>query len=134
MGSIADLGQTSLSRDRFHPLVVEAVDAILAAGDVVTPLDVLLRLEVVTPDLVAAWRAGGVPYLERGMTAGLSRVGRILRLLREHALTLGLSPVPGKYKRRGKKARLRFTKSNDTESEEAYACHFVRTPPAGKTP
>ncbi|APR87966.1 hypothetical protein A7982_13315 [Minicystis rosea] len=66
------------------------------------------------------------------MTAGLARVSRILRLLREHALELGLTPTPGKYSRKGKGARgrLRFSKSGEAESEKAYACHFVRPRPA----
>jgi hypothetical protein len=98
----------------------------------VTPLDVLLRLDVISPDLLDRWHKGGVPYLERGMTAGLARVGRLLRILREHALALGLTPVAGKYRRRGK-APLRFSKAGDSASEEAYSCHFLRRRPEEKS-
>ena len=114
--------------DRLVTVVSEVVDELLGRSDVITPLDVLLALEIVDTDHVEAWRHGRVPYLERGITKGLSRVTRLLRLLREAALARGLAPVPGKYVRRGKgpKRRLRFSKRGDLESERAYATHFVR--------
>lgn len=130
MDSLGKLGEKSPQRDKSYPLIVEAVAVILGAGDVVRPVDVLVHLEVITPDQIDQWRKGGLPYLERGMTAGLSRVAKILRVLREHALEIGLSPVPGKYTRKGK-WRLRFSKSGETASEEAYSYHFVRNRPAG---
>jgi hypothetical protein len=122
---------TSLEKPRpdpLLPLVAEVVSEILATGDVVAPLDVLVRLELVESDQVEIWRSGGVPYLERGITAGLSRVARFLRLIAEHSLALGLKPVAGKYVRRGKgpKRPLRFSKRGDPQSEKAYATHFVR--------
>ena len=122
---------TLLEKSRFDPmmpLVAEVVSEILKTGNVVAPLEVLVRLEVIDPDQVETWRRGGLPYLERGITTGLSRVGRLLRLTAEHARSLGLSPTPGKYQRRGKgpKQPLRFSKRGDPESEQAYSTHFVR--------
>jgi hypothetical protein len=110
------------------PLIEEVVAEILASGDVVTPIELLVRLEILTPEQVEEWKTGELPYLERAITVGLSRVARLLRLLREHALALELSPTPGKYLRRGKgpKRRLRFSKRGDAESEAAYSVHFVR--------
>lgn len=115
-------------QDPLLPLVAEVVSEILEAGDVVTPLDVLVRLEIVDAEQVETWRRGGLPYLERGITSGLSRVARFLRLLAEHARALELEPIPGKYLRRGKgpNRRLRFSKRGDLESEQAYATHYVR--------
>ena len=110
------------------PLVAEVTAEILKAGDVVAPLDVLIRLEIIDPAQVEIWRRGGLPYLERGIKSGLSRVARLLRLVAEHARSLGLEPVPGKYLRRGTgpNRRLRFSKRGDQASEAAYATHFVR--------
>jgi len=114
--------------DPMMPLVAEVVGEILESGDLVAPLDVLVRLEVIEPDQVENWRLGGLPYLERAITAGFSRVARLLRLIHEHSLAIGLKPVAGKYLRRGKgpKRRLRFSKRGDAESEQAYGTHFVR--------
>jgi hypothetical protein len=114
--------------DPMMPLVAEVVAEILQAGDVVAPLDVLVRLEIIDPAEVEIWRRGGHPYLERGIKSGLARVARLLRLVNEHARSLGLTPTPGKYLRRGTGAnrRLRFSKRGDADSEAAYSTHFVR--------
>lgn len=122
---------TSLRKNQQDPLlalVAEVVAEILKTGNVVAPLDVLVRLEIIEPAQVDSWRRGGLPYLERGLVSGLSRVGRLLRLIAEHCRALGLSAAPGKYLRRGNgaKRRLRFSKRGDPESEQAYATHFVR--------
>lgn len=114
--------------DPLMPLVAEVMAELLETRAEVCPLDMLIALELIEPDQVEAWRGGQLPYLERGITSGLSRVARFIRLTHQHALSLGLTPVPRKYLRRGKgpNRRLRFSKRGDDESERLYACHFVR--------
>ena len=114
--------------DPLIPLVVEVLDELLAASEVVTCVDVLVRLEILTAEQVSAWRRGQLPYLERGITAGLNKVGRILRVLDSEARAKGLTPSAGRYFRSGKgpKRRLRFSKSGDSESEASYARHYQR--------
>ncbi len=109
----------------------QIVTQLLERGDVVVPLDVLVALEIIDEALVTEWRHGQLPYLERGITKGLSRTTRVLRLTREDALGRGLIPKAGKYVRSGKgpKRPLRFSKRGDAESEAAYATHFVRAKP-----
>ncbi len=122
--------------DVLMPTVVEVMGELLKRHNQIIPLQVLLTLEIVAPDAVEAWRSGGLPYLERGLIAGLARVARVLRLVHEHAHALGLTPVPGKYLRRGKgpNRRLRFSKRGDPESERLYASHFVRPRALGDAP
>ena len=114
--------------DPLLPVVEEVVAEILSEGPIVASLEVLVRLEIIEPDQVEAWRSGGLPYLERGIVSGLSKVSRLLRLTREHCVSLGLTPTSGKYQRRGKgkKHPLRFSKRGDDESERLYSQHFVR--------
>ena len=114
--------------DALMPIVAEIVGELLRRQNEIIPLNVLLTLELVAPNAVEAWRSGGLPYLERGMTAGLARVARVLRLVHEHAHSLGFTPVTRKYLRRGKgtKRCLRFSKRGDSESERLYTNHFVR--------
>lgn len=73
------------------------------------------------------WRFGRVPYLERVVRGNLSRLSRLLRILRFHAHDLNLAPSITAYVRWGKgpKQRLRFTKTGDPKLEEAYTRHFV---------
>jgi hypothetical protein len=118
--------ENPLKRDRFYAPIKDATEAVLRSTDVLRPIDVLIQLEVITPELVEEWRKGEVPYLERGITAGLSRVARMLTILHAHALELGLVPIAGKYTRRGSKARLRFSKSGERASEEAYSRHYQK--------
>ena len=101
--------------------------AILAKGKVITPVDVLISMGLLKPDDLEEWRRGRIPYLERVIDCNLTRLSRILRILRFHAHDLKLKPSATVYLRWGKgpKQRLRFTKTGDSKLEEAYARHFV---------
>jgi hypothetical protein len=104
-----------------------AVDAILARGKVVAPVDVLIGMHLLTPERLEDWRRGRVPYLEKVIRCNLTRLSRLLRILRFHAHDLKLVPTVAVYMRwtKGPKQRLRFTKTGDPKLEEAYARHFV---------
>lgn len=113
--------------DPLYPRIVRAVDTLLQSGNVVTPVDVLLGMELLTREQLEDWRRGRMPYLERIINCNLTRLGRLLRILRFHAHDLNLKPSWTAYMRWGKgpKQRLRFSKSGDPRVEEAYATHFV---------
>ena len=100
------------------------VGTILAKGKVVTPIDVLIGMQLLKQDDMEQWRCGRVPYLERVITCNLSR---LLRILRFHVHDLNLVPSMTVYVRhgRGPKQLLRFTKTGDAKLEKAYATHFV---------
>ena len=68
-----------------------------------------------------------MPYLEKVIHGNLTRLSRLLRILRFHVHDLKLMPSPAVYSRHGKgrKQRLRFTKTGERRLEEAYATHFV---------
>ena len=129
LGLVASSPSESTPTDPLAPMVREVIDEILRSGDLVVPIDVLVRLEILTSEQILAWRRGQLPYLERGITAGLTKVARLLRALEETALAMGLVPAIGKYMRSGKgpKKRLRFSKRGDATSEAAYARQFVRS-------
>lgn len=130
LGLVTPESAPSAPVDPLTPVVVEVIDEVLKSGDVVAPIDVLVRLEILTAEQCAAWRRGQLAYLERGITAGLSKVARILRILETEALARGLSPIAGKYQRSGKgpNRRLRFSKRGDAATEASYARHYVRRP------
>lgn len=114
-------------KDPLYPGIVQAVDAILAHGKVVAPVDVLVRMDLLKPAHLENWRRGRVPYLERVINCNLTRLSRLLRILRFHVHDLRLKPSYTAYMRWGKgpKQRLRFTKSGDPKLEKAYATHFT---------
>jgi len=61
----------SVRDDPLYPRVERAVAAILATGQVVAPVDVLVRMELLEPARLEDWRRGRVPYLERVIRFGL---------------------------------------------------------------
>jgi hypothetical protein len=113
--------------DPLYPRIVRAVERMLARGKVVAPVDVLISMNMLAPERLEDWRRGRVPYLEKVIDCNLTRLSRLLRILRFHAHDLKLVPSVTVYKRWGKgpKQRLRFTKTADPKLEEAYARHFV---------
>lgn len=113
--------------DPLFPRAAKVVAEILANGKVVAPIDVLVRMQLLTPEHVDDWRHGRVPYLERVIQCNLTRLGRLLRILRMHAHDLNLVPSSTAYVRHGKgpKQLLRFSKTGDPTVEAAYARHFV---------
>jgi hypothetical protein len=103
------------------------VATLLETKKVVTPIDVLVGMHLLTQDKVEDWRRGRVTYLEREINCNLIRLLRVLRILRFHAHDLNLVPSTTDYRRHGKgpKHRLRFTKTGHASLEVAYATHFV---------
>jgi hypothetical protein len=113
--------------DKRYPRVTRAVEKLLARGKVVAPADVLVAMGLLNPEDLEAWHRGRTPYLEKVVNCNLTRLSRLLRILRFHAHDLNLVPSTAAYMRRGKgpAQRLRFTKTGDPKLEEAYARHFV---------
>ncbi len=117
----------TLRGDPLYPRIARAFEQILARGKVVAPVDVLISMNLLAPERLEDWRRGRVPYLEKVINCNLTRLSRLLRILRVHAHDLNLVPSITVYTRwsKGPKQRLRFTKNADPKLEEAYARHFV---------
>lgn len=116
-------------KDRWYPRVVRVVSEILAEKDVVTPIEVFLRLDLLKPSMIEEWRFNRIPSLEKVIQCNLSNASRILRVLRLHSLDRGLKPSLTNYRKWGKgcKFSLRFSKSGDPNLEAAYSTHYLRS-------
>jgi hypothetical protein len=114
--------------DPMFPRIERVVAEQLAKGNVVVPVGVLIGMGLLRPERLADWRRGRVAYLEHVINCNLSRLSRLLRILRFHAHDLNLKPSLTVYKRRGKgpKQQLRFSKTGDPNVEVAYATHFIK--------
>src|SRR5258706_3876460 len=106
-------GVEDFRADPLLPKIERAVASILAKGNVVAPVDVLVAMHLLAPDGLEDWLRGRVPYLEQVIRCNLTRLSRLLRILRFHAHDLNLVPTQAEYHRRGKgpKQTLRFTKT-----------------------
>ena len=120
-------GVESYKSEPLYPKIVRAATVLLQRGKVVAPVDVLVEMGLLTRKQLEDWRMGRLPYLERVIAGNLTRLSRLLRILRLHAHDLKLVPSVTAYMRWGKgpKQRLRFTKSGEPKIEEAYSRHFV---------
>ena len=112
-----------------YPAIARAVAEILKTSTVVSPVEVLLRLERITKAQYEDWRFGRIPYLERVCIGNLSKLSVILRILDHHARAIGLKPSHTLYHKwgRGKRITLRFSKSGAPGLEAAYSRHYVAT-------
>ncbi|HEX6902159.1 MAG TPA: hypothetical protein VF789_20755 [Thermoanaerobaculia bacterium] len=120
--------------DKYYPTIVRAVEAILAQGDIVAPVDVFVRMELLTKADVESWRFGRVPYLEKVIRCNLGKISRILRILRMHVHDLNMTPSHTAYVKwgRGPRTPLRFSKTGDPNLEAAYSRHFLKPGLNGK--
>ena len=110
--------------DKYYPKIVKVVDKILINDSEVKPLDVFFKMGMIEKKKIDLWEKGQVPYLEMVLQGSLSKLNRILIILRFHAHDLNLSPKITSYKK-GKKI-LRFSKSGDSNLEESYSRHFIK--------
>jgi len=118
---------TNYQQDRYYARIVKATEDLLREKGFVAPIELFIRMDLLSPASVENWRRGRIPYLERAIQCNLSKSNRILRILRMHAHDLDLKPVSTVYKRwtKGPRRLLQFSKTGDRAVEEAYARHFL---------
>lgn len=108
--------------------IIFSINNILAEKNFVAPIDILLKIEVLSAKDLENWRRGQVPYLEKVCMTNLSKMSFIMKEIRTYAKLNNLKPSWTAYNQwgtKGKKIPLRFSKSGASVIEEAYATHFV---------
>jgi hypothetical protein len=121
---------SNYQKHQLYVAISRAVAEILKTTNIVSPVEVLLRMERITKAQYEDWRSGRIPYLERVCIGNLSKLGVILRILDHHARAIGLKPsqtVYHKWGRGGKRIVLRFSKSGAPGLEAAYSRHYLAT-------
>ncbi|MDD4335552.1 MAG: hypothetical protein PHY77_08105 [Desulfotomaculaceae bacterium] len=100
---------------------------LIAEKGYVSPVDLLVKMDRLTPQQVEDWRFRRIPYLERAVIGNLSKMNTILLALREFARSAELKPSLTAYMSWGKgpKQRLRFSKYGNPCVEENYYTHYV---------
>lgn len=106
--------------------VTSAADALLARGDTVSPIDVLIMIGWLAPAHVDLWIQGRVPTIEEQMQVALPRVLGALRLLADWAARRRLRAIESTpVARTTARAELRFTRDGDPEVERAFRTAWV---------
>lgn len=125
--SLKKITPANYRQDPHYGRIVKATEDLLRERGFVAPVELFVRMGLLSADSVEDWRRGRIPYLERVVRCNLSKASRILRILRLHAHALDLKERPSVYMRWTKSPRtlLRFSKTRDRGVEDAYACHFL---------
>lgn len=89
----------------------------------VSVIDLLLGLDWLTLDKLNDWKKGKVPYLERIITANLSKISRAMKEFKSWAIHSKLKASVTVYKHTSYK--LRFSKTGQPNIETAYSTHYV---------
>jgi hypothetical protein len=123
MSNLAQPTVTNYREFKDYPKIVAAVSRILARQRFVAPVEVFVEMGLLPPADHKRWKQGKVPCLERVIRCNLTRIRRILRLLRFHVHDLNLKPSITVYQHR--KHRLCFPRSGEPKIEEAWSRHYV---------
>ena len=118
----------SLNRNDLIKQMNEASGELLREKGYVCFVDILIRIGKLTKENHGAWLHRKVPYLERVIQVNLMKVNYMLRTFAKNATSGGLRASTTAYMSRGKGPRtpLRFSKSGDSNIEEAYSTHYLK--------
>ncbi|WP_092470030.1 hypothetical protein [Desulfotruncus arcticus] len=116
-----------MNNEKLRKKVRRTAAEILAAEIVISPVDLLMRMGMLSKKDYEDWRMGKIPYLERVCRANLSKLGTAMKELKKFARENNLKPSITVYTKwgKGKKTLLRFSKSNNPAIEKAYSTHYV---------
>ena len=103
-------------QDAYYAPIVRAVENLLREKGFVAPVELFIRMDLLSPEAAEDWRRGRISYLERVIRCNLSKASRILSILRMHAHDSDLKPSLTVYKRwtKGSRPLLRFSKTGVT--------------------
>ncbi|MFN7919477.1 MAG: hypothetical protein U0Q16_05235 [Bryobacteraceae bacterium] len=104
-----------------------SAEGALAQQQFVSAIDVLLRMQLLAPSHVAAWRAGRVECLEEVIQGSPAKISAAIVAFREWARQKGLRPSETRYVRTTREGTLdlRFSFSGDEATEQAFRTHYV---------
>ena len=121
--SMVKVTKNNYTQNRYFHRVREAVTVLLETKGFAAPLEVFVKMELLSEKDVQSWRQGKVRCLERVIQCNLSKVSQVMKVLRCHAEHSKLRTSKTIYKRKGK--LLQFSKSGKTEIEESYSTHYL---------
>jgi hypothetical protein len=118
-----------MSRKNPRPLaerVTDAAEALLAAQDYASPLDMLLHLGWLDPNSARRWQQGQVECLEDVMQVNAARIAEAMGLLRSWAAAKNLSPSEAQYvARTPQRQLLRLSRNGDPDLERQFRTHWL---------
>lgn len=116
-----------MNNEELKRAVRSAAYELQSTEGVISPVNMLMKIGILSKKDYEDWRMGRVPYLERICQANLNKLSTAMKELRKYALENGLKPSTTGYVKwgKGRKVHLRFSKSNNPKIEEAYSTHYI---------
>jgi len=116
-----------MNRTDLKKTIRQHIHELLKEKKYVSSVDLLMKLGYLSKPDYEKWRFGKVDFLERVCKANLSKLTFISKNLRSISRELNLKPSTTVYMQHGKgaKRKLRFSKSNNRNIEQAYSTHYV---------
>ncbi|RKQ33267.1 hypothetical protein [Oceanobacillus halophilus] len=116
-----------MSKKKVEERVYRCANQLVAKKGYVSPADLLVQMERLTPKQLEDWRFKRIPYLEKVTLGNLSKMNHILSTLKKYADENNLKPSITVYKSWGKGAKrtLQFSKKGNPNLEKLYATHYV---------
>lgn len=117
-----------MSKKKNEQRVSQHATELLYEKGYISPVDLFVKMEILTPKQVEDWRFKRIHYLERVTFGNLGKLNHTLNVLKSFAKEKNLKPSVTVYKSWGKgpKKLLRFSKSGNPYMEELYSTHYVR--------
>lgn len=109
-----------MSRKKIEQSVRRHATELIKEKGYISPVDLLVKMERLTPKQVEDWRMKRIPYLERVTAGNLGKLNHTLKALKNFAKEQNLKPSITVYKSWGKgpKKKLRFSKTSNPYQEE----------------
>ncbi|MHB1949778.1 MAG: hypothetical protein ACYCQI_16895 [Gammaproteobacteria bacterium] len=107
----------------FSHTIANLAGSIISKKGYVSTIDLFLEMGWLQQDKLNDWKHGKISYLERVITANLSKISKVMKELKSWAIHSKLKPSFTVYKH--KSHRLRFSKTGQLNIETAYSTHYI---------
>jgi len=117
-----------MNRQQLQSKLSVVTSKLLRENGYIAFVDVFMELGYLDPKEYENWRMKRVPYLERVITANLSRISFVMKTVRKNCRDGNCRESWTGYKSwgKGRKMELRFSKTGEEAIERTYATHFLK--------
>ena len=124
-----------MNREELSNKLIAVANDLIHAKGYISHIDVFMKLNYLDSKDYNAWRMKQIPYIERVIKVNLGTISFMMKFIRKHAKDKGLKESWTDYLSwgKGKRVKLRFSKSGETTIEKAYATHMVMPKSNNKT-
>ena len=121
----------ALNRKQLQSKLSTVTSELLKEKGYISFVDVFMKLGYLDPKDYENWRMKRIPYLEKSVKVGLSKITFINKTVRENCRKGGLRESYTAYKSWGKGAKvdLQFSKSGAKNIEALYSTHWLKSTP-----